>query len=139
MGVCVSKDYVNPVDEELLIAELRGSMHKSKAFRESFVRHRDSFSLEDAYEVIGKAGEGSIGTVSIVRKKHCSKLYDLNTSIEQHVTASSNKLVPSSNGSLASNFPSRRRYACKTITSLNMNYTVMTEFINEVEILRYDD
>lgn len=130
MGACISK--LGPfATEKSIINELERSMHDPKGLRQSLARHRENTSLMDLYNVIDDAGTGSVGSVAVVMKKMDSKRSTLNSNISGHFGS---YLEGSMSGTCIG--LEHRKYACKTINASSMSLDEMTEFINEIDILR---
>eukprot|EP00611_Tribonema_gayanum_P002814 TRINITY_DN12141_c0_g1_i2.p1 TRINITY_DN12141_c0_g1~~TRINITY_DN12141_c0_g1_i2.p1 ORF type:complete len:563 (+),score=189.95 TRINITY_DN12141_c0_g1_i2:160-1848(+) len=87
-------------------------------------------SLQERYEVLDVIGKGSIGEVSVVRRKPQSH--------QQSISSGSNDgaLAPIGGRGFGSSSGKERRYAMKTIYVSRMTKARLQEFENEVAILQ---
>jgi len=101
-------------DSSRIIDELALSSHEQgKLSRQRMAWVRSNVNIEEVYDKVKVIGRGSMGEVSIVSKRR--------------------DLIEANNGSEAT---APRQYACKSVSTVQMNKKEIDEFINEIEILR---
>jgi calcium-dependent protein kinase len=93
--------------------------------------------MTDVYDVLEVVGQGSMGEVSVVTKKHAAteKIADrVARSNSGHglqiLLAEKPEILPKDNNAI------NRKYACKTINTVRFKDAEILEFVNEINILR---
>eukprot|EP00586_Coscinodiscus_wailesii_P006518 CAMPEP_0172488964 /NCGR_PEP_ID=MMETSP1066-20121228/18693_1 /TAXON_ID=671091 /ORGANISM="Coscinodiscus wailesii, Strain CCMP2513" /LENGTH=617 /DNA_ID=CAMNT_0013256509 /DNA_START=64 /DNA_END=1917 /DNA_ORIENTATION=+ len=132
MGVCQSKKSVP--DDESIYDDLERSFHSSShkgTQRQRLAKHLDDVDIKDAYTIVEVIGEGSMGEVTIVKKKPKQQ----KSNVPQAAQAPNNPSVVTSGGGSTSD-SSERLFACKTVNTTRMKPTELAEFFNEITILR---
>ena len=122
-------DTVLPV-EDAVQDSLRPAAHST---RHNFVWVREDVEMTDVYDVVKTIGSGSMGEVSIVKKKQeASERIAERTSHQRDEGAQA--IVEEAKLKQSRKTP--RKYACKTINTVRFTDAEILEFINEINILR---
>jgi len=89
--------------------------------------------MTDVYDVVANVGSGSMGEVSIVKKKQeaSERIAERNASMHNEEDMQAIALDTVNSGKTR-----RRKYACKTINTVRFSDAEILEFINEIDILR---
>lgn len=137
MGTCNSKDAGSIISQHTIDvyasgdSVLDGTVHN---FRKGLPWYRKDCHVNEVYDVVEVIGEGSMGEVSIVKKKVNSSM----NTIIKNSAPDLNSALKYSVGS-APSVPSPRTgrlFACKTVVTSYMTEVEMDEFINEIDIMR---
>jgi len=136
MGTCNSKanstgSVISQSTPDLCSSEhsvLDGIVHN---FRKGLPWYRKDCHVNEVYDVVEVIGEGSMGEVSIVKKKANSIMNTIKKNSAPNLSSAlkySAPCVPSPR--------TGRLFACKTVVTPYMTETEMDEFINEIDIMR---
>lgn len=134
MGCGISHDHEADVEQASIAVEvaLQQSLHHEKhSTRHNFVWVRENVNITDVYDVIDVVGSGSMGEVSIVKKKQ-----DATERILERTGGSQDEEVQAMVEQVKAPKTRRRKYACKTINTVRFTDAEILEFINEINILR---
>jgi len=143
MGQCSSKKKAATavVDEEHVLDEIERSFHSSKKTntkRQKLARHYEGVDVTEVYDIVEIIGQGSMGEVTIVQKKHnalalLGDRIDPDTIRKMERSSSFTNEIPTDPSKKEDS--TKRKYACKTVNATRMKADEMAEFINEINIL----
>lgn len=129
MGCGLSKHSDGSADIIAVEDALNQSLRTKHSTRHNFVWVREDVNMTDVYDVVASVGSGSMGEVSIVKKKQvASERIAERTASGAALVGTSERLKPEKTR--------RRKYACKTINTVRFSDAEILEFINEINILR---